>query len=117
MRPEESRHARFARDVTSARGPYRFTWCWGVCEAELHYDWAVYHAICADRDAMLAALRTAGSYGWRALSVLDGEPAFACARDDEALRALEAELRCRPRLLSSAPSAVQGPTQTPQTVV
>ena len=77
MRPEEERHATAAHGITSARAPWCFNWCWGVSEAEMHYDWAVYHAECTDREAMAASLDRARDFGWHEVGLLDIEPAFA----------------------------------------
>lgn len=77
MRPEEERHAGAASRLTASRDEYSFNWCWGVSEAELHYDWAVYHAMCAERAPMLLSLGSAIERGWREPELLSLEPAFA----------------------------------------
>jgi DNA-binding SARP family transcriptional activator len=98
MRVEEVRHARRALDLTTLRAPHSFTWCWGVSDAELHYDWAILHATRGDRDAMLAALRQAIAFGWREVALLEVEPAFAFLRGDAAIATVVAEALRRPPL-------------------
>lgn len=98
MRFEEERHAGEARELTLARAHYSFNWCWGVSEAELHYDWAVYHAECTDGEATRASLNRAMDYGWREISLLDVEPAFAASRESDEMRATVDDARQRPGL-------------------
>jgi hypothetical protein len=98
MRFEEERHAGEARALTETRVHYSFNWCWGVSEAELHYDWAVYHAECSDGDATRASLYRAMDYGWRETSQLDVEPAFAASRASDDMRATLDEAGRRPGL-------------------
>jgi DNA-binding SARP family transcriptional activator len=82
MRPEEARHAQAANALNAKRDLASFNWCWGVSEAEMHYDWSLYHATRADSEAMLAALERAAHFGWREVTLLDTEPAFALSRRD-----------------------------------
>lgn len=97
MWPETERHARNASRLTATRSTYCFNWCWGVSEAEMHYDWAVYHAACGDRGAMLDELRAATDHGWREFMLLDREPAFASCHGDPEVAALrERASRRRP---------------------
>jgi DNA-binding SARP family transcriptional activator/Tfp pilus assembly protein PilF len=98
MRREEQRYAGAARAITATREPYSFTWCWFVSEGELHYDWAVYHATCGDRNAMLDSLRTGARYGWREVPLLDLEPGFAFCRNDPALQDVRDEVHRMPKL-------------------
>jgi DNA-binding SARP family transcriptional activator/tetratricopeptide (TPR) repeat protein len=114
MRSEEGRHARRAAELTAARAPYSFNWCWGVSDAEMHYDWAIYHATRGDRDAMLVALRHAIAFGWREVTLLETEPAFAFARGDRALESVAAEALRRPPLPEpGVATAVAPPAATP----
>jgi DNA-binding SARP family transcriptional activator len=83
MRREEARHATAANTLNGKRDQASFNWCWGVSEAEMHYDWSVYHASRADSDEMLAALERAAHFGWREVKLLDTEPAFALCRSAE----------------------------------
>lgn len=98
MRREESTHAREAAMLTSTRERYCFNWCWGASEPELHYDWAIYHALCGDVDAAIDALRQATAHGWRELSQLATEPAFAVYGDHPALVQVVEEHSGRPPL-------------------
>jgi DNA-binding SARP family transcriptional activator/Tfp pilus assembly protein PilF len=98
MRPEEERHVQNATRLTANRDGFCFNWCWGVSEAELHYDWAVYHANSANLHATLASLRKAFDYGWRDISRIDVEPAFAFCRRDASMAALAEEVRRAPPL-------------------
>ena len=98
MRPGEERHAQAAARLTSTRKIYAFNWCWGVSEGEMYYDWAVYHAIRADRTALLETLRRAADFGWRETAMLGIEPAFAAFRQDPELQRLAAEIDARPTL-------------------
>jgi hypothetical protein len=98
MRREELRHAEAARAIAEARSPYSFNWCWNVSEAQLRYDRAVYHAACAERGAMLDAMRQAVAYGWRELPLVQVEPAFEFCRGDAELDRLLDEARRAPPL-------------------
>lgn len=98
MRPQEDRHFRRAQKVTAARGPYCFNWCWGVAEAYMHYDWAIYHATVGDRDAMRDDLQHAIALGWRETRMLELEPAFASMRGDSVLECVIDEAQRRPPL-------------------
>jgi hypothetical protein len=98
MRLEQDRHAQQARSLTSTRAHYSFNWCWGVSEAELHYDWAIYHAECADCEPMLASLGSAIRFGWRETSLLDVDPAFAFCREMPEIRAIVEQVRALPPL-------------------
>jgi hypothetical protein len=93
LRSEEARHAEAAREVTLSRRHYSFAWCWFVSEAELHYDWALYHATCAEKGKMLDDLRQAVSQGWAEVSLLDLDPAFAFYRSDREVRAVLEQAR------------------------
>ena len=98
MRAEEERHARTASTLTATRDSLSFSWCWGVSEGELHYDWSVYHAECGNTDAMIASLRQAIDFGWREAGLMDVEPAFASRLGDQRLHRLADEARMRPGL-------------------
>jgi tetratricopeptide (TPR) repeat protein len=93
LRSEEARHAEAAREVTLSRRHYSFAWCWFVSEAELHYDWALYHATCAAKGKMLDDLRQAVSQGWAEVSLLDLDPAFAFYRSDPEVKAVFEQAR------------------------
>jgi DNA-binding SARP family transcriptional activator len=100
MLPETERHARNATRLTATRSTYCFNFCWGVSEPEMHYDWAVYHAACGDRAAMLNELRAATDHGWREFTLLDHEPAFASYHGDPEVAALRERASNRPSLPS-----------------
>jgi tetratricopeptide (TPR) repeat protein len=98
MRAEEERHANSAGTLTATRSRFSFNWCWGISEAELHYDWSVYHAECGNTDAMISSLRRAIDFGWRETGLLNVEPAFASRLTDQRLQRLADEARLRPGL-------------------
>lgn len=99
MRPEEERHGRCADRLTSSREGYSFNWCWGTSEGEMHYDWAVLHAMFGDRRSMIASLEEAMHFGWRETGLLAIEPAFAPFAGDPAV----AELRRAAEAISPLP--------------
>jgi hypothetical protein len=103
MRRREDLHLEAARRITTTREPYNFNWCWGVSEAELNYDWAVYHAACAEPEAMLESLRTAVAFGWREIALIDLEPAFAFTRGNPAVQHLLGQARNKPPLPECEP--------------
>ena len=98
MRRKEEIHIDAAREITQTREPYTFNWCWGVSESELHYDWCVYHATCADVDRTLRSLKAAVAYGWKETSLIDLEPGFAFIRGQPALNQVLEEAQARPPL-------------------
>jgi len=86
MRGDEMRSAQEALELTRTRRHYSFNWCWLVSEGSLHYDWAVYHATCGDRQAMVASIERALALSWRETARIDLEPAFTGYHSDEGFR-------------------------------
>lgn len=95
MRREELHCAERALELTRTRAGYTFSWCWLTSEAELHYDWAVYHATVGKREEMLASLGNASALGWRETDWPDVEPAFGAYRTDEEFKKVLAGARSR----------------------
>jgi len=95
MTPEEREAGAFATELSEERREYDFNGIWEGSDAEIHHDFARYHALGGRADEALDSLRRSLDCGWSDSRALDAEPAFDLIRETERFRELRDMARHR----------------------